>query len=80
MNSRQRRRDKKLWCYRIEVIARNHYHYSEMWDWLNKRYGKKAATCGWRDRQSIYDDDINFKVRWEFTTERIATEFALRWA
>lgn len=80
MNSRQRRQDKKKWPYRVEVVARDHFHYCQMWDWLVAQHGKKVTKCGWRDRQNIYDDDVNFTVRWEFTTERAATEFALRWA
>jgi hypothetical protein len=80
MNSRQRRQDRKRWCYSIVTVARDFDHYSEMWSWLKVRHGARARDCGWRDRSSYLDDSVNYQVTWQFVRERDATEFALRWA
>jgi len=81
MNSRQRRRDRKLWRYSIATIARDWYHYVEMWDWLKEKHGVKASRCGWRDRiiNRNFCDQFDYQVVWQFINERDAIEFALRW-
>lgn len=80
MNSRQRRQDRKRWRYSIVTVAHDWDHYSAMWLWLKEKHGTNVLRCGWRDRHDMYDDETDFKIRWEFDNERNATEFALKWA
>lgn len=84
MNSHQRRKDRKLWKHSVTLSFRDFDHYIEMWEWLAMRHGKKANTCGWRDRDPItdsnwqtYDSDL---ITWQFINERDAIEFTLRWS
>ena len=80
MNSRQRRKDRKLWRYSIVTVARNYDHYDEMWTWLKQRHGTRVRNCGWRDRVQAHGPDDEYRITWQFVREQAAAEFALRWA
>ncbi|MFY8211433.1 MAG: hypothetical protein ACOVLB_02025 [Candidatus Nanopelagicus sp.] len=85
MNSHQRRKDRKLWKYSVTLPFRDFDHYTEMWEWLAMRHGKKANTCGWRDRDPVTNSnwqhyDVYDLVTWQFIKERDAIEFTLRWS
>ena len=84
MNSKQRRKDSRLWKYNVTINAKSFGHYEEMWEWLCNRFGSKVSRCGWRDRHPEIDyrdyDDGTFDVVWQFVNERDAIEFTLRWA
>jgi hypothetical protein len=79
MNSRQRRKDARLWQHRVVTNNIEYYEYSNIWDWVSEQYGKNEKKCGWRDRV-VYNDNDNFDVVWEFVKEKQAVEFTLRWA
>lgn len=79
MNSHQRRKERKLWRYHVEVsFAHFMYrdeeieYYMEIFDWCKKNFGDNAERCGWRDR---WDGG-----RWEFNCPKKAALFALRWS
>lgn len=84
MNSHQRKKDKRRWKYTVTVNTRSFRHYEEMWEWLENRFGKNSAKCGWRDRHPEYFhrdySDGTFDVFWQFINERDAIEFTLRWS
>ena len=76
MNSHQRRKDRKLWRYRIEtsyVYAGGdaQARYDEIWAWLKKNFGDNANSCGWRER--------GYGEIWEFNCAKKAAAFALPW-
>lgn len=82
MNSRQRRVDRRHWQYRIHVVAESYAQYTEMWNWLVSRHGKKSHKCGWREGEWRYVDGITDRINtnWHFECERDLLEFTLRWA
>lgn len=82
MNSKQRRKDKRAWKYSVKVLAKDYDHYEEMWNWLDKNYGRKIYKCGWRDRypSDSYFYSVTFEVIWQFTDQKKLVEFILRWA
>jgi hypothetical protein len=78
MNSKQRRKDKRLWKYSVKMTYRDYAHYEEMWGWLKSRYGSKVYKCGWRDRHAWYPAQ-EYNVEWQFLEEKRMVEFMLRW-
>jgi hypothetical protein len=74
MNSKQRRKDKRKYRYRITIDHDTWQEYEEAWWWLANRYGRTVNTCGWRDRASWRS------ARWEFDNEKTFVAFALAWA
>lgn len=78
MNSKQRRKDKRLWKYSVKMTYRDYDHYDEMWNWLKERYGSKVNRCGWRDRHAWYPA-MDYDVVWEFVDQKKMVEFTLRW-
>ena len=78
MNSRQRRRDRRLWKYSIKISYTDFAHYSAMWEWLKSQYGTNVHRCGWRDRHEWYPAN-EYDVEWQFIDQRRAVEFALKW-
>ena len=83
MNSKQRRKDRRLWKYKIKIVAKDFDHYAEMWDWLAINYGKIIDECGWRvkfDLECMHAYDEYMDTVWIFNDKRKATEFTLRWA
>jgi len=83
MNSKQRRRDKRIWRYKISTYPISYVEYNEMWKWLVSKHGKLSHCCGWRDRvrynalDACIEDEL--LVDWQFVKEKHAIEFALRW-
>ncbi len=78
MNSRQRRKDRRIWKFQVKHEYIPYELYSEMWEWLKVCYGTNVHKCGWRDRIT-WDHLHNVKVTWEFTNEKDANWFALKW-
>ena len=78
MNSRQRRRDRRLWKYRVVTATPHFQDYEDRWRWLDDLHGRNVNKCGWRDRDQ--GQGPPFETTWEFVNERDAIEFALRWA
>jgi len=81
MNSHQRRKDRREFRYEIttEVDAFDDYAtYCKMWDWCvrqfgNGRYKRKDSGGGWREKHG------HIATCWQFTTEKKAVMFSLRW-
>jgi hypothetical protein len=75
MNSKQRRRDKKLWKYEVnltyEQVDRNGY--DNMFDWCRDTFGNNLRNGGWREKHGHYG------TCWQFKTQERATVFTLRW-
>lgn len=78
MNSKQRRKDKRLWKYRVKMTYTDYTDYDQMWNWLANKHGKKANRCGWRDRMGWYPAQ-EYDVIWEFNEQKKMVEFMLRW-
>ena len=78
MNSKQRRKDRKRWCYSVRINypdsgwGSDEIVYQQIWDWCAQNYGTLVHTCGWRDRDC--------GDRWEFDCPKKAALFALKWA
>lgn len=75
MNSSQRRRDRRRWCYSVVTSVRTWEEYDQRWEWLAARHGKKNSAP-WRERKHGWQA---YHTRWEFISKRDAVEFALRW-
>ena len=82
MNSKQRRKDRRLWKYQITTSTRNFNEYIDQWTWLDNRFGRVIDECGWREREVNFDawESEDLRSVWEFKREQDAVEFALRWA
>lgn len=81
MNSKQRRKDARLWKYKVFTNSVTFDQYSDMWNWLDKKHGRLIMKCGWRER--MYEDEFVFDlydITWEFIKKSHAIEFALKWA
>ena len=78
MNSKQRRKDRRTWCFNIKMKVDSYDEYSAQWDWLVTQYGKKARSCGWRDRVIELELGECF-ITWQFRNKKKAVEFLLRW-
>jgi hypothetical protein len=79
MNSRQRRKDSRIWKYNLLVTPASYEHYEEMWTWLALNYGKKAGTCGWRDRH-IWISGYEYEIIWQFCDKKKYLAFMLKWS
>ena len=82
MNSKQRRLDRRKWKYTVRVRTDSFEAYIDQWDWLDKRFGRLIATCGWRehrDNADSWDYPPGYTV-WEFVRLEDASEFVLRWS
>jgi hypothetical protein len=80
MNSRQRRVDRRLWKYSVDLYLADYGRYLEIWNWLTGRHGRNVTRCGWRDRAVEYRYDFSVAATWQFTDEKKFVEFMLRWA
>lgn len=79
MNSKDRRRERRAWKYKVETpwvfatgVVGMQDDYDAIWAWLKKNFGDRANTCGWRERR--------YGEVWEFNNSKKAAAFALRWA
>lgn len=70
MNSKQRRTDKRMWKYHVDVSPV--LDPSEIWFWCRSTFGFRVSD-GWRSKYKVVDG------RWEFDSEEKAAMFALRW-
>lgn len=80
MNSKQRRKDKRIWKYSVKIPYKDYDHYEEIWEWLKSHYGTNANRCGWRDRHNYYLGVALDNVEWQFQEQKKYVEFMLRWS
>lgn len=78
MNSKQRRRDIRLWSWRVDPVwpdgesfEEQLARYNRMWDWCKNNFGIDVERCGWRDR-------VGGRT-WEFNDSKKAMMFKLKW-
>jgi hypothetical protein len=79
MNSHQRRKDRRRWCYVVDLPNDGLQHwdvrvaeYQERFDWCRTQFGDIVTRCGWRDR--------DMGRLWQFDSSEKAMLFALRWS
>lgn len=73
MNSSQRRRDNRRWCYNVKYdryISKEEY--DVMWDWCVSQFGNKLSD-GWRERHG------HIGTWWQFSKKEVYTLFVMRW-
>jgi len=81
VNSKQRRLDRRKWRYNVSVKTPSFQRYIDQWSWLDERFGRIIAECGWREHRENADCwDITGYSIWEFERERDASAFDLRWS
>lgn len=73
MNSKQRRKDRREYRYRVRSNWDHWDDYVERFRWCQKTFGIRVMD-GWRSTK-ISAHDV-----WEFDSEKKAALFALRWA
>ena len=76
MNSKQRRRDQRAWRYEVmipdEKVSVDSYN--AMFDWCESTWGN-----GYRDNHGWREKHGHFGTCWQFTQEKKAVAFALKW-
>lgn len=73
MNSKQRRKDRREWKYKIAVSATDLDQYMVIFDWCAKNFGG-CVDDGWRDPREYGD-----YAEWKFNCPKKAALFAMRW-
>jgi hypothetical protein len=75
MNSKQRRQDARKWRYNVPLhYSRvDHNGYDTMFDWCSDTWGNGKKCAGWREAHG------HIGTRWQFTDEKKAVLFAMRW-
>ena len=75
MNSKQRRQDSKKWRYNVQLdydkVDSNGY--DNMFDWCKNTWGNGKKCAGWREKHN------HIGTCWQFTDEKKAVLFAMRW-
>ena len=75
MNSHQRRKDRRHWKYYVKLsyehLDRNGY--DNMFDWCRDTWGNGIRCAGWREKHHCIG------TWWQFTTEKQAVLFAMKW-
>jgi len=78
MNSKQRRKDARVWQWHVtlsyEKVRENGY--DRMWDWCFAMFGNnnRPTDGGWREKH------FHVGTHWQFASKEKATLFMLRWA
>ncbi len=75
MNSAQRRKDRRQWKYHVALSQEKVYanDYNAMFDWCRDTFGNGNKCGGWREAHN------HIGTWWEFTSDKKAALFALRW-
>lgn len=75
MNSKQRRKDRRRWRYSVRLTTSDVMikEYNQMWDWCRDTFGNGRRCAGWREKFG------HFGTCWQFTSDKKAALFALRW-
>jgi len=75
MNSKQRKQDSKKWRYnvRLDYDRVDFNGYDNMFDWCKNTWGNGKKCAGWREAHG------HFGTCWQFTDEKKAVLFAMRW-
>ena len=75
MNSAQRRKDGRKWKYYVALsydkVDLNGY--DNMFDWCRDTFGNGKKCAGWREAHN------HIGTWWEFTSDKKAMLFAMRW-
>ena len=74
MNSHQRRVDRRRWRHEVVVEYKTHSGYIKQFNWCCDTFGPFVRD-GWRERKlPIYEC-----ITWQFTNEKKAMLFKLKW-
>ena len=73
MNSKQRRKERREWKYKVVTPTPDWHRYLDKFDWCVKNFGG-CVDDGWRDPR-YYSD----YAEWKFNCPKKAALFALRW-
>lgn len=75
MNSKQRRQDARKWRYNVRLSRDkvDHNDYNDMFDWCRDTWGNGVRCAGWREKHN------HVGTCWQFTDEKKAVLFAMRW-
>ena len=76
MNSKQRRQDARKWQYHVMLsysqVDRNGY--DNMFDWCRDTFGNGVRNDIWREKHQ------EIGTCWQFTDNKAAALFALKWS
>ena len=76
MNSKQRRQDAKKWKYYVNLTYNqaDRNGYDNMFDWCRNTFGNGVRNDIWRERH------CHTGTCWQFTSDKAAVLFAMKWS